>query len=123
MKNTTTSVSGKSDEDDKIKYSTIAAELASKSDILKSLVRFNNIASSYLTIEDKAASRNPSSDTSKDKSRNITSLKEELNANKDDLKNKIVAEQKKEDLNKKNTNNQNVSITIQNLNEILGISF
>lgn len=114
---TTTAKNGSSTEEDSNKYKQIGVELANKTETLKNMVRFNNIASSYLTIKDKDEGRNPSS-AGKVKA-NTASLKEELNADKNNPNNKKVSDNKK-DILADPKGSGNAFLEVQDLNEILG---
>jgi hypothetical protein len=112
---TTTSQNGESTKNDSNRYDQIGAELANKTETLKNMVRFNNIASSYLTI--KETGRNPAN-SGKEKA-NTASLKEELNADKGNVNNKKIADTKK-DILADPKGSGNAFLEVGDLNEILG---
>lgn len=111
----TTKQNGSSTQDDSNRYSQIGAELANKTETLKNMVRFNNIASSYLTI--KETGRNPAN-TGKEKA-NTASLKEELNADKSNKDNKKIADSKN-DILADPKGSGNAFLEVGDLNDILG---
>lgn len=113
---TTTTEDGKNSDQDKSKYKSIAEELGSKTNNLKNLVRFNNIASSYLDVEQKGASRTPSSLGS-----NTTSIKKEFNSDKDNNENQVLKNKYKDKISA-NSDGNSVTIELKDLNEMLGIS-
>ena len=115
VKKTTTAQNGSSTEQDSDRYKQIGVELANKTETLKNMVRFNNIASSYLTI--KETGRNPAN-SGKEKA-NTASLKEELNADKSNINNKKITDAKK-DILADPKGSGNAFLEVGDLNEILG---
>lgn len=112
---TTTSDNGKSTDSDKVKYKTVSEELNKKTEVLKGITRFNNIASSYL--ETKEEGRSPSSSDAK---RNTASLNVEVNADKTNKDNQVFQKILKE--NKANENGSS-TFDVKKINEILGLGF
>ena len=112
---TTTSDDGKSTDSDKVKYKTVSEELNKKTEVLKGITRFNNIASSYLQTE-VAGARNPASNGMK---RNTASLNVEVSADKGNKDNEVF----KKVLGNKDNENGSSFFDVKKINEILGLGF
>ncbi|MGZ3790399.1 MAG: hypothetical protein ACXVLQ_17840, partial [Bacteriovorax sp.] len=101
----TATTDGKIDDKDTSKMTQIKKELSSRNSDLKNLIHFNNIVSSYLSIEDtgtKKVSRNTASLFSEVESydgENANELKNNLKNNKDIKKDEVNSLLKVEDIN------------------------
>lgn len=110
---TTSSKNGAIQATDTTKISVINSELTNKTENLKRLVRFNNIASAYLKIDDKGG-RSPASSKS-----NTTSLQEELAADNKNPSNKNLGKTFKSEISNSDGSDSSKNI-LGTLKEILG---